>query len=623
MTFVAAAAVLSRRFLGGCPARVRRLLAGGWVRWLVLCWPVAIQAQPVPVGSAPLRVMCAGAVKPVLSALAPLWAAQGGTPWQLSCGPVGELRQRLADGEAADLLILPAEALDLLDKQGRTHAATRRPLGSVGIGIAVKAGTPLPDVSTEAALRALLLKVPSLTYMDPERGTSGRHVDLVVLRQLDLLEAVQFKTVLGQGGLIAEKVASGEVTLALQQMSELLAVPGVQIAGPLPPSLQKMTTYAGAPLLASPARAQAEAALAWLAGARQRASFIAKGFELPGLASASPGPWPTPVDGEWVLRDFRFHTGQVLPELRLHYTTIGDPGGEPVLVLHGTTGSGTGLINPAFAGELFGPGQPLDARRYFIILPDAIGTGQSSKPSDGLRTAFPAYNYDDMVRAQHRLVTEHLGVRHLRLVIGNSMGGMQTWLWAQQWPGMMDVAVPMAALPVPMSGRNWLLRRLVIDSIRRDPAWQGGQYVQQPPSWQFASVFYNLASNGGQQALMAAAPTRAQADALLDQRLKTPLAGDANDHLYQWESSGDYDPSAGLEKIEAVLLAINSADDERNPPELGVLEPALHRVKQGRMLLISASAQTAGHGTTAQARWWKQALADLLASAPHRPPRGF
>jgi homoserine O-acetyltransferase/O-succinyltransferase len=313
-----------------------------------------------------------------------------------------------------------------------------------------------------------------------------------------------------------------------------------------------------------------------------------------------------------VIKDFKFHTGQVFPELTVHYTTVGAPTGIPVLVLHGTTGSGVGMVNPAFAGELFGPGQALDASKYFIILPDAIGTGKSSKPSDGLRAAFPAYNYDDMVDAQYRVVTEHLKIAKLRLVIGNSMGGMQTWLWAIKYPTMMDIAVPMASLPIPMSGRNWIMRRLIVDSIRNDPAWQGGNYTVQPRSAGFASVFFAMATNGGNQALMKAAPTVAKADALLDARLKAPFTGDANDHLYQWESSRDYDPSAGLERITARVLAINSADDERNPPELGVLDTAIKRVKRGSVLLIPASENTAGHGTTGQAKFWKTALADLL-----------
>ena len=332
---------------------------------------------------------------------------------------------------------------------------------------------------------------------------------------------------------------------------------------------------------------------------------------LPALAD-----YPAPKEGAWVVRDFRFHTGEVLPELRLHYTTVGAPTGQPVLILHGTTGSGTGMLTPTFAGELFGPGQPLDASRYYIILPDAIGTGKSSKPSDGLRTKFPRYNYDDMVDAQHRLVTEHLGVRHLRLVLGNSMGGMQTWIWAQKYPHFMDIAVPMASLPAEMSGRNWMMRRLIIDSIRNDPEWMNGNYTKQPRSLQFASVFFAIGTNGGNQGLYKVAPTREKADALLNQRLTAPFRGDANDHLYQWDSSRDYNPSPGLERIQATLLVINSADDERNPPELGVLDREMKRVKNGRVLLIPGSAETFGHGTTGQARFWKKELAEVLQGAP-------
>jgi homoserine O-acetyltransferase/O-succinyltransferase len=331
---------------------------------------------------------------------------------------------------------------------------------------------------------------------------------------------------------------------------------------------------------------------------------------------ASAADYPKPEEGSWVVRDFRFHTGEVLPELRLHYTTVGARGGEPVLVLHGTTGSGAGFLTPAFAGELFGAGQALDASRYFIILPDAIGTGKSTKPSDGMRMSFPKYNYDDMVDAQYRLVREHLGVRHLRLVIGNSMGGMQTWIWAQKYPDSMDVAVPMASLPTEMSGRNWMMRRLLIESIRNDPEWLNGNYTKQPRGFQLASVFFSVGTSGGNQGLYKNAPTREMADQLLQQRLSAPFRGDANDHLYQWESSRDYNPSPGLERIRAVLLAINSADDERNPPELGVLEREIKRVKNGRVFLIPASEATAGHGTTGQARFWKSELAEVLRSAP-------
>jgi homoserine O-acetyltransferase len=286
--------------------------------------------------------------------------------------------------------------------------------------------------------------------------------------------------------------------------------------------------------------------------------------------------------------------------------------------MHGTTQSSASMLAPSFGGQLFGPGQPLDAARYYVILPDAIGHGRSSKPSDGMRAKFPRYNYEDMADAQYRLVTEHIGVKRARLVLGFSMGGMETWIWAQKYPDFMDIAVPMASMPTEMSGRNWLMRRLITDSIRNDPEWMNGDYAKQPQSAKFASVFYAIATNGGNQALYKAAPTRERADKLLEQRMSAPFSADANDVLYQWDSSRDYNPSGGLERIQATLLAINSADDERNPPELGVMEREIRRVKNGRLLLIPGSENTAGHGTTYQARFWAKELAELLQTAPRR-----
>ena len=335
---------------------------------------------------------------------------------------------------------------------------------------------------------------------------------------------------------------------------------------------------------------------------------------LPAMAA----DYPAPKQGDWIAKDFRFHTGEGMSELRLHYTTIGDPAGEPVLILHGTGSSAGAFLTPAFAGELFGPGQPLDATKYFIILPDAIGAGKSTKPSDGLRAKFPLYNYADMVAAQYRLVTEGLGIKHLRLVMGNSMGGMQTWMWGESYPDMMDAMAPMAAQPTAMSSRNWMMRRMITDAVRNDPDWHGGNYTEQPKAFRTANAFFRIATSGGSIAYQKMAPTREQADKLLDQTLAAPFNADANDFLYQWDSSRDYDAAPGLEKIQAVLLAINSADDERNPPETGLMEQSLKRVKSGKLYLIPASEDTRGHGTTAMAKFYKQQLQELLQSAPKR-----
>lgn len=334
--------------------------------------------------------------------------------------------------------------------------------------------------------------------------------------------------------------------------------------------------------------------------------------------SSFAADFPAPKENSFVLRDFKFHTGEVMPELRVHYRTIGESSGQPVLVLHGTAGSGAAMLTPTFAGELFGAGQPLDAAKYFIILPDAIGTGKTTKPSDGMRAKFPQYNYDDMVDAQYRLLKEGLGIKRLRLVLGNSMGGMHAWIWGAKYPDYMDALVPMASQPTAMSSRNWMMRRLIVDSIRNDPDWKNGDYTVQPKSARFANVFYGIATNGGTLAYQSMAPTREKADKLLDERLSAPFTADANDFLFQWASSGDYDASPGLEKIQAALLAINSADDERNPPETGIMERELKRVKNGKLYLIPASGDTRGHGTTGNAKLWKQQLQDWLANVPQK-----
>jgi len=342
------------------------------------------------------------------------------------------------------------------------------------------------------------------------------------------------------------------------------------------------------------------------------AAFVTVSF------SATAAEYPAPKQSEWTVRDFKFHTGEVLPELRLAYTTVGEPSGEPVVVLHGTTGSANSMLTANFAGELFGAGQPLDATKYFIIIPDSIGHGRSSKPSEGLRTKFPQYNYDDMVEAQYRLLKEHLKVGHVRLIIGNSMGGMHTWLWGSKYPDYMDALVPMASQPTEMSSRNWMMRRLLIETIRTDPEYNNGNYTAQPRILKIANLFYATGTNGGNLALQKAAPTRAQADKLFETRLAAPMTLDANDYVYAWNSSRDYNAAPGLDRIQAALMVVNAADDERNPPETGLMERELKRVKNARLLLIPASEATSGHGTTASAKFYAKELRELLETTPKR-----
>ena len=329
--------------------------------------------------------------------------------------------------------------------------------------------------------------------------------------------------------------------------------------------------------------------------------------------------YPAPTEGDFVLRDFRFASGETLPELRIHYRTIGelrkDEKGRAqnaVLITHGTTGSGAQFIRPEFAGELFGAGQLLDATKFFIVMPDGIGHGKSSKPSDGLRAKFPRYGYRDMVEAQLRLLTERLGVDHARLVMGTSMGGMHTWLWGQMHPEFMDALLPLASLPTQISGRNRAWRRVIIDGFRNDPQWNGGDYKTQPQSLRTgAQMLWLMSSNPvlRQQQAPTLAKTDAELDKFVGDYLKT---GDANDMLYALEASHDYDPAAGLEKIRAPLVAVNFADDLINPPELGILEREIKRVPNGRAVTLPLSDQTRGHGSHTIANLWKDELQRLL-----------
>jgi homoserine O-acetyltransferase/O-succinyltransferase len=337
---------------------------------------------------------------------------------------------------------------------------------------------------------------------------------------------------------------------------------------------------------------------------------------LPTVAAAAT--FPTPKQGVWVAPSFKFHTGEVMANVKLAYTTVGEPTGIPILLLHGTGSSAERMLTPAFAGELFGPGQPLDATKYYIVIPDALGHGRSAKPSDALKAKFPRYNYTDMVDAQYRLVTEGLGIRHLRLVLGSSMGGMLTWEWGERYPDAMDALVPLASQPTAMAGRNWMLRRMLIESVRNDPGYNNGDYTEQPHSMKYADVMFGLATSGGTLNLQKQAPTRALADKIVDARLAAPSRADANDFIWAWGASADYDAAPGLEKIQAHVLAINAADDERNPPETGLVPQAMKRVKHGQLYLIPATAETSGHGTTGNALLYKQQLQTFLDSVPRR-----
>jgi homoserine O-acetyltransferase len=341
--------------------------------------------------------------------------------------------------------------------------------------------------------------------------------------------------------------------------------------------------------------------------------------------AAAQAPFPAPVERDFVARDVRFDSGQVAPEIRLHYRTIGQPRKDAdgvvrnaVLILHGTGGSGAGFVGPGYAGLLFGPGQVLDAGRYFLILPDNVGHGQSSKPSDGLRMRFPNYRYADMVRLQHRLVTEGLGLTHLRLVMGTSMGAMHAWMWGYMYPSFADGLVPLASNPVEIAGRNRVWRKLLVDAIVNDPTWQGGDYTQ-PPKGMANALGFLLIATSTPRLWQKDFGSAAAADRwLADQLAARAKTTDANDTIYHFRASEDYDPSPHLERITAPLLAINSADDFVNPPELPMMEALIGRVKKGKFVLIPASDETRGHGTHSRPQVFGPHLAGFLQALDQR-----
>jgi homoserine O-acetyltransferase len=343
----------------------------------------------------------------------------------------------------------------------------------------------------------------------------------------------------------------------------------------------------------------------------------------PGFAQQSSLPPST--EGDFVIRNFQFHSREALPELRLHYTTLGKPVRDAqghttnaVLILHGTGGTGHQFFAPQFAGVLFGPGQLLDATKYFIVLPDGIGHGKSSKPSDGMHAKFPQYDYDDMVLAHYRLLTEGLAVNHLRLVMGTSMGCMHSFVWGETYPDFLDALMPLACLPVQIAGRNRLWRKMVIDGIRQDPDWLGGEYKEEPQQALRIALDFLIIAGSAPLPMQKQLPTRDAADKYLENYFRTRTAGlDANDFLYQVNASRNYDPSSQLAKIKAPVTWINSADDFINPPELGIAEQKVKEIKNGRFVLIPLSENTHGHGTHTWAEIWKQYLAELIEKSTH------
>ncbi len=351
---------------------------------------------------------------------------------------------------------------------------------------------------------------------------------------------------------------------------------------------------------------------------------VCAAFSLPrqGVAASDV---PVPTQGDYVIKDFRFASGQTLPELKIHYRTLGTPRRDAngtvrnaVLILHGTSGSGEQFMNPIFAGELFGPGQPLDVAKFYVILPDDIGHGESSRPSEGLHARFPNYRYADMLEAEHRLVLDGLHVNHLRLIMGTSMGGMRTWMWGEAYPDMMDALMPLASLPAPIGGRNRMWRRMISEAIRGDAAWADGDYKTAPPSLRFAAeMFFFVVDNPKRRSDQF--PTDAAADKGMDDFAdKESKSWDANDLLYAIESSYDYDPSKTLEAIRAPLVAVNSADDLINPPDQGIMEREIKRVPHGRAVLIPEGPDTRGHGTHTVAKVWKTDLEQLLKESEHQ-----
>jgi homoserine O-acetyltransferase len=353
-----------------------------------------------------------------------------------------------------------------------------------------------------------------------------------------------------------------------------------------------------------------------------RHALFAVCLSLATSAAVAQTSWPNFKEGDYILKDFRFNSGETLPELRMHYRTLGtakrNAQGEIVngiVLLHGTSGSGNSWLLPSLADELFKAGQPLDAAEHFIIIPDSIGVGASSKPSDGLKAKFPHYRYGDIVRAEHQLVTEGLNVRHLRLVLGSSMGGMQTWMWGEMYPDLMDGLVPIASQPIGISGRNWINRRIRIEAIKNDPEYNNGNYTKNPSTYIYTLPMAAMGTENVVR-LQEMAPTREKGDEMYKRLVEEAKKGDANNTLWGIEAVMDYNPEPDLGKIKARLLAINFEDDEANPPQLNVVEPAIKRIKNARHVVIPAGPESHGHYSHLRAKLWKSHLVEFMKTLP-------
>ncbi len=575
--------------------------------------------------AADIAVLSAAAVKPPLEAAQALAPAAVGQGLHVSYGTAGAIRDLAAGEGTADVVILPPARLDDLVRQGVVVPEGRASLGSVRLGVAVKSAAARPAIANEADIRAVLLAAPSIGLADPASGATTGIYLAKLLRRMGLDETLKSRIKLFPDGTAAmEALARGEVAIAIGQTSEIKPVAGVDLVGPLPDPLQLRTVYSAGVIKRSRDPDAARTMIAFLSSAKMAPAFAAAGFDPPADAGKPTEAKPAKLEskeGDYIAPNFKFQSGETMAALKLHYTTLGTPKTDAsgrvvnaVLALHGTTGTGRNFLNPSLADYLFGPGQPLDAEKFFIIMPDGIGRGGSSKPSDGLHARFPRYGYIDIVEAQHALLVDGLHIDHLRLVLGTSMGGMHAWLWGERYPTMMDAIMPVASQPVAVTGRNYLWRDLIMQSIRNDPDYQNGDYVKQPTHFQTVLPLFTIMT-GSPRVLEAAAGTQPSANAFFDKIVADARRSvDANDYLYWFQAVSDYDPEPALDKIVAPVFAVNFADDLLNPAQLGTMARVMPRVAKGRFVIIPEGPETIGHQTLTRAKVWAPYLKEFMES---------